>query len=361
MSNSNSLLFFIFSLFNFCYGLGQWPLATDTRDIDKLKSIDDITEDYLAVQFPFLRKHCVKDALADFLPQCISDGGILAIEDRIKVQTTIKLSICEFENSGLNDWVPRICLLENSDSLLHCMEDLDMRSEWWTTYSGYYQKLNELCNQYSLPFQQEKIVNTFLNLTDIATNVNNYWSNKFEEVMYDTEIEISKYMNNISNFFSDLQDDLLAQDILFKNNVIELNNDLLYQISNRQDLVLDDIDKEWLSINKVLIDEMSFWNTEILSNFNEIDKRLNNTMGTINVIENTFTDLSSIISNAGNFLMGTINLIKKSWVLLLIVLGYKILEFIRYIRISSILLNTLLMISMIYMGKYFGIYMTRFR
>lgn len=145
---------------------------------------DKILQDQslLAELFPNLKETCIKFALKDFLPICLNDG-IETVSMDIRVETAVRLSICQFEASGLEN-IPQSCSHYKAiDELMECMIELENFHDWWITYNGYFQKLSEICIQNSLPYQKDQILKMFLNLTNWADHINKRWSNEIDDLI----------------------------------------------------------------------------------------------------------------------------------------------------------------------------------
>lgn len=212
-----------------------------SSEIDNHQRIDAITTEYLQRNFPFLTKTCSKDAVSKFIPLCIQANEINSIEERIKVETAIKLSVCEFENSGLHDWIPKGCFYGQPQEIVECMTGLEVGGQWWTTYSGYYQNLNEICYQYSLPFEQERLLGMFLNVTDMVNDINIFWSNEFGKMTYKSDLTINKHVEDISNFFIVLFNDLRDQDRQFKEELLTSNEIVIKNVNKMHEVLRDDV------------------------------------------------------------------------------------------------------------------------
>ena len=56
------------------------------------------------------------------------------------------------------------------NSYENCIHALESSPQWWTTYSGNYQNLPQLCFENALPFEKEQILELFLNITDLYSD-----------------------------------------------------------------------------------------------------------------------------------------------------------------------------------------------
>lgn len=193
-------------------------------------------------QFPFLRRTCSKDAVSRFIPLCSSPGGVETIPEIAKVEAAIGLSVCEFENAGLGELIPRECLHSSYRNVMDCLMDKDIRTDWWTTYSGYYQRLGEICHQYSLVFQKEEIIDMFVNLTDMVSQTNNEWTVKHSNNMYEADTTFQEFMDNITVFFSETFDGFVEEAATFREAVVEENEKALGQLGRDHASALQNMD-----------------------------------------------------------------------------------------------------------------------
>lgn len=390
--------------------------------------INILTEEYLETQFPFLAKSCSKRAVASFIPLCIQDGGAASIEEKIKAETSIKLSICEFENSGLQDWIPQGCFFSDQPTdTIECMAGLKIGGGlWWTTYSGYYQNLNDLCYHYSLPFQQEQLLDTYVNLTDMVEQVTSFWSGEIVKMGDQSEIVINEHIENISSFFNEWFDDFLIQDQQFKEVFSNHNKEFLSNISNEQDISLNefrhfneeinysiknvgflineivtqikhtDISKDIsmmegikneaidLAMNQNQIFEDSFslvqyrvnnifseillnltnvqqdtiYSIEqfvnIMKNMDTVDKKLGDSLSSLDVIENKLHWFTKEISIITNTVFSLFNFVKNIWLIIPIFFAYKIFRSIGIIGVPALMTITFKIVLIILVGKFLG-------
>lgn len=162
---------------------------------------DILSDELLQRSFPFLKSSCVRDALEQFLPICLNQG-VESIDTSFRVETAVKLSICEFQASGLGH-IPEACNESNIDSLMDCMIQLESSTQWWTTYSGNYQRLSSICFENSLPFEKDQILSLFLNITNLQTEINENLSNYFYNMMSDVESSAGNHLETITELFNE--------------------------------------------------------------------------------------------------------------------------------------------------------------
>ncbi|AMD20897.1 HDR155Wp [Eremothecium sinecaudum] len=127
-----------------------------------------ISNDIILEKFPILESRCVQGALSQFLPKCLK-YGIETITTEERTQAAVKLSVCELHASNVKN-IPLECT-QGSDIPI-CLKRLQNSPQWWTTYSGYYQRLPSICFENALPYEKEQILELFLNITDLYSNFN---------------------------------------------------------------------------------------------------------------------------------------------------------------------------------------------
>lgn len=165
---------------------------------------DIISKDLLEEKFPFLKSTCVKDALQNFLPTCLKQG-IESVETSFRVETAVKLSICEFKESGLN-YIPDACNSTDIESMMDCMLELESSAQWWTTYSGNYQRLPTICFENSLPYEKEQILALFLNITDVYGEMNENMTSHFYRIISKVETASEKHFEKVVKMFNEYMD-----------------------------------------------------------------------------------------------------------------------------------------------------------
>ncbi|CAR30739.1 hypothetical protein ZYGR_0P00410 [Zygosaccharomyces rouxii] len=172
----------------------QRLLSSNFRD-------DIVSDETLQRNFPFLKSSCVRDALRTFLPICLKQG-VESIESSFKVETAVKLSICEFQVAGLGH-IPDSCKNTQTDSMMDCMIQLESSAQWWTTYSGNYQRLSSICFENSLPYEKEQILSLFLNITNIQSEINDNFTRHFYNMMSNVESSSDEHLQTIAQLFKE--------------------------------------------------------------------------------------------------------------------------------------------------------------
>ena len=135
----------------------------------------------------------VPKALEPIINQCAE--GIETITPIQQKLIAIQLSICEFENAEIS--YPSECKSQNLDS---CILLLEKSPQYWTTFSGYYREIRNICHQISLPFAKDQILQVYENITEFyrtlmeeMTNSNKYTENMQNEL----KVKFDKLINVI--------------------------------------------------------------------------------------------------------------------------------------------------------------------
>lgn len=168
-----------------------------------------LAKDYLENRFPILTSDCVRSALERFLPICLKKG-IESVDATLRVETAVKLSICEFKASGL-EHIPNSCESEDVESMMDCMVQLESSAQWWTTYSGNYQRLSTICYENSLPYEKEQILALFLNITSMYGDMSGQLNERFAEIISNSESASQEHIKNMARMFRDFMSRLTEE------------------------------------------------------------------------------------------------------------------------------------------------------
>ncbi|CAK7894224.1 nuclear fusion protein Kar5p [[Candida] anglica] len=130
---------------------------------------DLAVQDLLLIENQFqslaTKTKCVKEALSHVLPECAT-LGIDSVDIALRKLSALKLSICEFENSGIQ--YPTICRqVTTLNDCGSCITELEKSPQFWTTYSGNYREIGSICYAESLPFEKDQILNLYSNITKL--------------------------------------------------------------------------------------------------------------------------------------------------------------------------------------------------
>ena len=204
--------------------------------VDYNARIKDLSDQFLATQFPNLVKSCARRSLSGFIPLCLNKDGIESVTDSQRVQTAIGLSICEFEASGLDQLIPYECLSlgssfnqinDDNESVMRCfISRLELRGEWWSTYTGYYQRLDDLCVSYALPFQKDEMIDVFFNVTKFMATVNDFWGLKFDEVTLRVDKEMECHLKRVEEITHRIWQDLANGDEAMRGQFVKFGEEL---------------------------------------------------------------------------------------------------------------------------------------
>ncbi|QLQ80113.1 hypothetical protein HG537_0D01130 [Torulaspora globosa] len=204
-----------------------------------------LAKEYLEDKFPFLKSHCVTEALKSFLPICL-EKGIEFVDSPLRVEAAVKLSICEFKASGL-EHIPNSCDSWDTESMMDCMIRLESSAQWWTTYSGNYQRLSSICFENSLPYEKQQILDLFLNVTRMYNDISDALRAQVYEIISDTESASRKHLENIANMFQEYMNDFSQR---AKSNEEDIENDFIAHKDKMEELITRNSDAFFEELKK---------------------------------------------------------------------------------------------------------------
>lgn len=239
------------------------------------------------------RNDCAKKALEPIINQCAE--GIETISPIQQKLIAIQLSICEFENAEIS--YPSECKSQKLDT---CILLLEKSPQYWTTFSGYYREIRNICHQISLPFAKDQILQVYENITEFyrtlmekMTNSDKYTENMQNEL----KAKFDKLISVIDLILADREknrEDLKSSFNMFKNNFEKsLNNALVVMKNSYEDTnsnineleshlnyFINDMLKVYTLINEKTLevvsqqDEITVGNVDILEQIEEIKNRI---------------------------------------------------------------------------------------
>lgn len=109
---------------------------------------------------------CVKTALASILSQCLK-SSINDLDPAMRARTAAKLSLCEFQVAQVS--YPVECSYDLIGE--ECVQAMEDKAQWWTSYSGYYRSLGEICMEENANFEQERILEVYFKITEYYQNM----------------------------------------------------------------------------------------------------------------------------------------------------------------------------------------------
>ena len=246
------------------------------------------------------RNDCAKKALEPIISQCAE--GIETISPIQQKQIAIQLSICEFENAEIS--YPSECKSQNLDT---CILLLEKSPQYWTTFSGYYREIRNICHQISLPFAKDQILQVYENITkfyrtlmDEMTNSNKYTENMQNEL----KAKFDKLISVIDLILADREknrENLKSSFDMFKNNFEKsLNNALVvmkhsYEDANSNIKVLES------HLNYFINDMLQVYNLineKTLEVMSQQDEIRGNYVGILNQIEEIKSNLVNVYKEA---------------------------------------------------------------
>lgn len=189
---------------------------------------------------------CIKKALDDILPKCLK-VNIDQLDPDLRAKTAAKLSICEFEVAKISYpaecYPKRYFFSSDEDSIDYedCILALEKSPQWWTSYSGNYRAIGDICFQESLPYEKDEILNLFLNVTEIYEkiledlNESIDMSTSFKQSSKKSFEDLKKFMDEVLIKFQNDSDDQKAeygQKLKDMNKILEETSNLTKILSN---------------------------------------------------------------------------------------------------------------------------------
>lgn len=241
------------------------------------------------------RNDCAKKALEPIINQCAE--GIETISPFQQKLIAIQLSICEFENAEIS--YPSECRSQNLDT---CILLLEKSPQYWTTFSGYYREIRNICHQVSLPFAKDQILQVYENITEFYRTLMKEManSNKYtENVQNELKAKFDKLISVIDLILADREkngEDLKSSFNIFKSNFEKsLNNALVVmehsyedansnikELESHLNYFINDMLQVYILINEKTLevlsqqDEITVGNADILSQLEKIKTNLVN-------------------------------------------------------------------------------------
>ncbi|CCE65945.1 hypothetical protein TPHA_0N01640 [Tetrapisispora phaffii CBS 4417] len=307
-----------------CNAQGTGTILNRISQQQNPANLDDINN-----RFPFLQSNCVKEALKELMPVCLKHGFEYVSSD-LKVRTAVQMSLCEFRESGIEN-IPRECELSEGTETLNCLIELESYPQWWTTYSGNFQKLSSICFEYSLPYEKDQILQVFMNVTDLFGNINADLASDMEHLRKESKANSDIVKENFNDLFEDLEDTLdviitelrnqnVADEIMNirEENLIiwdKLRNDTKSSLDNQKfyhEYMLQEMEdyfneiKQKVSFQSELIaseaisSTLNIWKAEIDKEFANITITLNSTMHLLDDIGSKIGDFDKQVDSISN-------------------------------------------------------------
>lgn len=205
------------------------------------------------------RNDCAKKALEPIINQCAE--GIETISPFQQKLIAIQLSICEFENAEIS--YPSECRSQNLDT---CILLLEKSPQYWTTFSGYYREIRNICHQISLPFAKDQILQVYENITEFYRTLMDEMtsSNKYTENMQnELKAKFDKLINVIDLILADREknrEDLKSSFNIFRTNFEKSLNNALLVMKHSYDDANSNINELERHLNYFINDMLQVYN-----------------------------------------------------------------------------------------------------
>ncbi|CAK9440206.1 uncharacterized protein LODBEIA_P43060 [Lodderomyces beijingensis] len=166
---------------------------------------------------------CNQRALEPMATICAQGLENLSLSDQKRV--ALELSICEFENNGIE--YPLECHVDiRQANIGGCIQSLEKSPQFWTSFSGNYRNVKDICHQISLPNEKSQILEVYGNVTNLykammrdltashrySASVQDELQEKFEKIFKVMESllerkveEEAKLNNSFAKFFQNFE------------------------------------------------------------------------------------------------------------------------------------------------------------
>lgn len=214
------------------------------------------------------KTQCTYNAIQNLLPYCD-----ITLDSNIRLKYAIELSKCEFQHSSIK--YPKSC--DKFKVYKDCTTELEKKPQWWTTYSGNYKFVGQICNEFRQHYEIQNILEHHQNSTEFAKSVFNHLTNALDVI-------------NINNIYNNSTLNSLE-------NVISRTNDLNHQLY-----------QNYLQ-NFQLIHHLDQKISTSLTNLNNLDNSITSQTDSLNKFLETFAvtlQNMSIYANATNMQLSEI-------------------------------------------------------
>ncbi|KAI5956755.1 KAR5 [Candida jiufengensis] len=262
------------------------------------------------------KDECSQNALKQLPSQC--SQGIETLSPSQQKEIALELSICEFENAGID--YPLNCNEQiRKLSIDQCIKSLENSPQFWTTYSGNYRNIKDICHQISLPFEKDQILEVYRNITNVYQNVmddlqkshqynkdiQDHIEKKFDkifkvvdQVMKDKEKEKSEMNKTYNIFHENFELSMKKALVVIGNSYDGVNTNI-----NEMSAHLNYFSNELLNVYKLIQqerEELELQQFSIINNNKQILNQQESVMDQISAIKKETKDLQDSSNNLGN-------------------------------------------------------------
>lgn len=142
---------------------------------------------------------CTFNVISKFVTKCDQFSDFHEWE---KSKVAIELSRCIFDGEKSRRF-PQLCKgkLSNSELVNECVTLISQSPVWWTTYFGYLNTIDDICNRMSSELEEKRVHEAYSNLLEKIELLDNMIQGKNLKEVVSNEINkrVSKRMNKLMN------------------------------------------------------------------------------------------------------------------------------------------------------------------
>ncbi|KAG4305254.1 hypothetical protein PORY_001424 [Pneumocystis oryctolagi] len=244
----------------------------------------------------FSRKpSCFRSSISSLISMCEKLDSDL--HENEKLAFAVKLTLCELDTARVE--VPKICRQED---FKQCVKELEMRPQWWTSYSGYFRDVTRMCFFARTEVEKDQLLALHRNLTYAQMGLLRNLKLEMDDIdlrMYE------KY--KMERLWQQFQEDMENGMLLMRNEIKEMEkmaNVLLSSFYTSINVSLEEINKKINSVTTNLdnvvskIEKAGSHAEERIKGFSSFTNELLTTTG--NVVSKNFQVIKEINNKLAN-------------------------------------------------------------
>lgn len=276
---------FLIGFESFCFEDNNLVISKKTRTYFR-NNVKTISNEFEKLLEDNGKSMCAKKALNEVVPLC-QKNGLHSISSLLRKKTALKLSICEFESTGIN--YPKTCMeIHKNEECDRCILELEKSPQSWTTFSGYYRELNKICYEQMIPYEKDQIIQLYYNITLIYKT--------FIDDLRKTNDFSEKIQETVSDKFNDffIVIDKILDEKIFK---FKKSESMFGKAINDYNKNVESVLKDTLVIIKDLCNDFDMNRQEIYTHLGYFSSEIKNLADSFSDVEflNKFKNFKTIL------------------------------------------------------------------